>query len=186
MRNTSGVAKRRINVQCSLKFNYSLVLISVGLFFARPPAVAQTSSYEELQVAYLYNFAKYIRWPEESATFVIGVRGETDIEHLQHTLQGKKVGGREIILKSLATVDESLTCHIVYLRESSSEDLNALKEVVGRKSILIVSEEDMIKKGAMISFVVEDDRLRFKLKKKALNDAGLTASEGLLKLAILL
>jgi hypothetical protein len=42
----------------------------------------------------------------------------------------------------------------------------------------------MIKKGAMISFVVEDEKLRFKLKKASLASAGLVASDGLLKLAI--
>jgi hypothetical protein len=44
----------------------------------------------------------------------------------------------------------------------------------------------MVRKGAMISFVLEGDKLRFKLKKNLLESVGLTASDGLQKLAILL
>jgi hypothetical protein len=77
-------------------------------------------------------------------------------------------------------------CQIIYLPESSSHELSLLKGATAGRSILIVTEVDLIKKGAGISFVVEGDRLRFKLKKSILADVGLTASEGLLKLAILL
>jgi hypothetical protein len=128
------------------------------------------SSYEHLQAVYLYNFAKYIKWPNETPTFVFGLIGETELyEQLQNTLKGKKVAGKEIEIKIIKKLDESLNCNVV----------------MGR-NILIVTEDDLIKKGAMISFVVNNDRLAFKLKTLNLSRAGLKASEGLLKLAILL
>lgn len=148
-------------------------------------ARAQTSSYEELQAAYIYNFAKYIRWPDEKPIFVIGVYGETEIvEFLQKTLEGKKVGTRAIELRVILKSDHFLDCNIIYVPESDSRKIEELSKAVSGKNILIVTEDDLIKKGAAISFVVEDDRLRFKLKKSALAEAGLSASEGLLKLAI--
>jgi len=150
------------------------------------PALAQTSSYDELQSAYLYNFAKYIRWPDEGEIFTIGVLGKADIiQALEAILEGKKVWGARIELKKFNSVDTIPACRIIYLPEASSRNITALKEAVAGKRVLIVSEEDLIRKGAMISFVVEGDRLRFKLKKDALSRAGLIASEGLLKLAIL-
>ena len=148
-------------------------------------ALAQTSSYEELQAAYIYNFAKYIRWPDEKPIFVIGVYGETEIvEFLQKTLEGKKVGTREIELRVILKPDHIQDCNIIYVPESDSRKIEELSKAVSGKNILVVTEDDLIKKGAAISFVVEDDRLRFKLKKSALAEAGLSASEGLLKLAI--
>lgn len=147
---------------------------------------AQTSSYAELQAAYLYNFVKYIKWPTEPEKFVIGVFGDEEtMEVLQKTLKGKKAGDKEIMLRKMTTTDESSTFHVIYISESSSKELALLKEIIGVKSVLIVTERDMVKKGASISFVVEDERLRFKLKKSALSDAGLVPSDGLLKLAIL-
>ena len=103
---------------------------------------------------------------------------------MENTLKGKKAGGKAIELRVLEKVEEATQCNIVYVTESGSKGINALVNVMGDRNILIVTEEDLIKKGASISFVVEDDRLRFKLKKSALAKSGLVASEGLLKLAI--
>jgi hypothetical protein len=139
----------------------------------------------DLQAAYLFNFAKYIKWPQESSTFVIGVYGEQEIlVVLNNTLKGKKVGGKAIELKVIENTEEALQCNIVYVTGSGSKGINGLVTAMEGKNILIVTEEDLIKKGAAISFVVEDDRLRFKLKKTVLAKSGLVASEGLLKLAI--
>jgi hypothetical protein len=166
------------------KRNHILFLVSFLLLSAE--VIGQTSSYGELQAAYLFNFSKYIKWPVESKTFVIGIYGQADIlAELQRLLSAKKAGGKVILLKEITSVDELSECHIIYLPESNSRSLALVKETVADKSILIVTEEDLIKKGATISFVVEDDRLKFKLKQTALSRAALTASEGLLRLAIL-
>jgi hypothetical protein len=167
------------------KQNYIFFIIPFLLLSGE--VIGQTSSYGELQAAYLFNFSKYIKWPIESKTFVIGIYGKADIlGELQRILSAKKAGGKEILLKEITSVDKLLECNIIYLPESNSRSLAVIKETVDGKSILIVTEEDLIKKGATISFVVEDDRLKFKLKQTALAKASLTASEGLLRLAILL
>ena len=173
---------------CSVSRKSNSIIFSVAclLLFSNRAAYAQTSSYEELQAAYIYNFAKYVKWPTEgNPTFVIGIYGELEImEFLQKTLDGKKIKGEVIELREINSVEEMMDVSIVYVPESGSKNMNALIDAVRGKSILIVTEDDLIKKGAMISFVVEDDKLRFKLKKNALAEAGLVASEGLLKLAI--
>lgn len=150
------------------------------------PSLAQTSSYGELQAAYMYNFAKYIKWPQEKQKFIIGVFGDAEImDGLQTTLKEKKIGGKEVVLKKITSTEELAECHIIYLPESNSKSLSLLINTIAGKSVLVVTEEDLIRKGATISFVVEDDKLRFKLKQSALSKAGLVASEGLLRLAIL-
>lgn len=163
-----------------------LILLLYMTVCAGGRVYAQASSYGELQAAYLYNFAKYVKWPRDPAVFIIGIYGGSDItDELETTLTGKKVAGKSIELKTLTGPGDIGQCHIIYVSESHSKSISLIKETVGSSSILIVTEEDLIKKGATISFVVEDDRLKFKLKKSALSNAGLTATEGLLRLAIL-
>lgn len=146
---------------------------------------AQVSSYHELQAAYIFNFAKYIKWPGEAKTFVIGVYDDEEVMDLLKTvLSEKKIGGREIELKMLTKPEDLNGCNIVYVPEGGSRNVSDLSGSISGRNILLVTEEDMIKKGAMISFVVEDEKLRFKLKKTSLARAGLVASDGLLKLAI--
>lgn len=155
------------------------------LFLNGSMVKAQSSSYEELQAAYLFNFAKYVKWPLEGETFVIGIYGEPGIiAFFQKTLEGKKVRGKAIELRIIDSVLKVDDVNILYVPDTSSKKFNAVVRAAAGKSILIVTEDDMIKKGATISFVVEDDKLRFKLKKNVLAQAGLVASDGLLKLAI--
>lgn len=170
-----------------LRYNYLVLFLFPVFAVIGSKAQAQISSYGELQAAYLYNFAKYITWPTETQQFVIGVFGDAGIMgDLEITLKGKKVRGKLILLKKVTDEEELIDCNIVYLSESNSANIELLIAAVKGKSVLIVTEEDLIRKGAAISFVVSDDRLKFKLKRKILSEAGLVASDGLLKLAILL
>lgn len=168
------------------EYRYGFLLLVLIISIAPNQGIAQASSYGELQAAYLYNFAKYIKWPNDAPLFVIGVvsKDTETIELFESKLRGKKVGGKEIVVKKIKAHEESGDCNIVYLSESESKNLNSLIQEISGKSILVVTEDDLIKKGAMISFIVQDDNLKFKLKTKLILDAGLLPSEGLLKLAI--
>jgi hypothetical protein len=149
-------------------------------------AWAQTSAFGELQVAYIFNFAKYVKWPKEGSAIVIGIYGEVkNIEYWKTLLSEKRVRNKVIQLRQISTLESLNDVNIIYVPESGSEDFKLLTAATAGKSILLVTEEDLIKRGATISFVVEDERLKFKLKQSALADIGLTATEGLLKLAIL-
>lgn len=162
------------------------LLLTGFAFAAESTANAQTSSFGELQAAYIFNFAKYVRWPVQPERFVIGVYGGVGIiEHLEKAFGGKRIGGKPTALKVIETPEDMMECNIIYVPESGSKHIRELTAATKGKNILIVTEEDLIRRGAPISFVVVDERLRFKLKQSALREAGLTASEGLLKLAIL-
>jgi hypothetical protein len=168
------------------QFIFFLLALS-SIFFRIDTSIAQSSSsYNELQAAYIFNFAKYIRWPDDSPTFVVGVYGDAKImSFLKSTFVGRRIGSKEVVLLAITKPEEIMDCNIVYVPESGSKNIKGLNSSVLGKGILIVTEEDLIKKGATISFIVEDDRLKFKLKQSALSEAGLTATPGLLKLAIL-
>lgn len=172
-----------------LPIRYCLYIICfVAIFsFSGGSANAQASSYEELQAAYLYNFAKYIRWPKEHDTFNIGVIGSDDklLNLLTTVLKGKRIGGKPLIIKEITDKDDLSSFQIVYIPGGSSKQMTNTLEAAENKDILIVTERDLISKGAHISFLVSDNKLRFKLSREALSKTGLVASEGLLKLAIL-
>ncbi len=165
--------------------NYRLLLVIVLLAGIAVPGVSQTSSYSELQAAYLYNFAKYIRWPGESGQFTIGVLGsEAVVKDLGTTLKDKKVAGKLLVIKLIASADALDGVQILFLPEAASSDLPKVIDPAISRNILVVTEEDLIKKGAGISFVVQDDKLHFKLKKKIIDETKLVVSDGLLRLAI--
>ena len=170
-----------------LKYSIIFALVAwAGLTKTRAQA-NQVSTFGELQAAYLYNFAKYIKWPNSSNAFTIGVFGESAaLDELKAVLAGKKVMMGEIKVKQINSMAEVAECQIIYLPFTNSRSINKIQTEIAGKPILLVTEEDLTRRGAAISFVVENDRLRFKLNKKSLEEALLVASEGLLKLAIVL
>lgn len=167
--------------------NLCCYLLLAVLAFSAGTASAQASSYEELQAAYLYNFAKYIKWPGEHESFNIGIVGSDErlIEILGGVLKGKRVGGKNLTVTTVSEKDSLKSFHLLYIPAQHSRLLEATLENIGASQVLVVTERDLVKKGATISFLVHDNKLRFKVNVEALQKAGVVASEGLLKLAIL-
>lgn len=163
------------------------ILLTLALTSASwSTANAQASSYEELQAAYIYNFAKYIRWPEERSTFNIGIVGDNEgiLTVLTSVLKDKKIGGKPIDVSKIEKTDTLTRYHILYIPHSESKKVEDITKSLQGNSVLVVTERDMIKKGAAISFTIIDNKLRFKLSREALQNAQLIASEGLIKLSI--
>jgi hypothetical protein len=166
----------------------TFILILLSCFIGPTLKLCAQNSDEELRAAYIYNFAKYIRWPTDNQIFVIGIYSvNTDAAiALKTTLKGKKIAGKDIVIKILDDNHTAASCQIIYCPDIENKKLASLLEMISQKPVLLVTKEDLIKKGAMISFLIEDEKIRFKLKKDALTKAGLFPTEGLLRLAIVL
>jgi hypothetical protein len=150
-------------------------------------ALAQDDDYKAYTL-FLYNFMKYIEWPDPEGDFVIGVVGESPIKKELTTLsETKKAKGRKIVVKVISTPDDALGCSMVYIPSAKSSMLKLIYEKTKSKPILIVGErEGLAKKGAAISFVVDDDdALKFDLNKSFMESHSLKVANLLMQLAIL-
>lgn len=166
-------------------FALACLLTVCGVFHSAARCNAQ-SSFEEMQAAYIYNFGKYIRWPNEFSTFVVGVYGDDATPFmavLEDAMADRRIGGKPIQIKQIASAEAATRCNIIYFPYVENDRVRGVADALAGVPVLIVTEEDMVRKGAMISFFVEDDRLRFLLRKDLLKKAGLTASDGLLRIA---
>src|SRR3974390_2569859 len=76
---------------------------------------AQDADYKAYTL-FLYNFMKYIEWPDPTGDFVIGVMGDSPIKNDLKTLsENKKAKGRKIVVKILATADDAAGCNMIYI-----------------------------------------------------------------------
>jgi hypothetical protein len=155
-----------------------LKIIAPGLFcllmILPTRSVAQTTNYKAYAI-FLYNFTKYVHWPEGSLTgdFKITVVGNSKVtQELTAIVQNKTVLGKKIVVSQVNTAQELTGAHLVYLSGSRSGDLEELLEQLAGKPVLVVTERDgLVRKGASISFVTLDDNsLRFTLNDQALNN----------------
>jgi hypothetical protein len=95
---------------------YRILVIALLLTTA---AVQSTfAQKEKYQSIFIYNFSKYVKWPEGSVSgkFVIGVFGSSGIkQELDEMATTKNVGGTPIEVLQFSTTAGIEECHILYL-----------------------------------------------------------------------
>lgn len=143
----------------------------------------------DVEAAYLYNFGKFIDWPEPdsgAAQFSICVVGKDDFgPALDSLVQSDTVKGQPIAVKRLPAVAVTEACQILFLAPSEktrlAKDLDTLKD----KPVLTVSNiPDFLDHGGIIQFIVQDNRVRFAVNLAAATRAHLSFSSELLKVAV--
>jgi hypothetical protein len=149
---------------------------------------AQEINYKAYSV-YVYNFIKYIEWPEETkkGEFVIAIIGNSPINNeLKALAASKKANGQTIIIKQYETIEEVEKCQILYICSSKSSVLKkAIEKTKNMSALLITEREGLAKKGAGINFVtLEDDTLKFEVNKKVIEAHNLKIPKMLIELGL--
>ena len=135
------------------------------------------------QALYIYNFTKYIQWPNSGGQLVIGVLGSGTINiELEKMVNNK--GSEKLKFVKLSSFDNLGECDIIFLAKDQERNLGLVIDKTKGKSILIISEnEKSVEKGAGISFFLEGDKLRFSINKGAVEARKMKISGSLLALA---
>ena len=164
-----------------------LLLSLVSLAVWSPKVCAQTVNEYQVKAVFLYNFARFVEWPADPPTvpIVIGILGEDPFGNaLEETVRGKTINGHELAVKHLKSGQEARGCQIVFVASSERRRLRPLLASLGGAGVLTVGEtEGFAESGGIISFTLEDDRVRFEINVDAAQRAGLKISSKLLSLA---
>jgi hypothetical protein len=152
-----------------------------------PVLAAGKSASVELHVkaAYLFNFGRYIEWPQQTNDVIIGVIGRDPIvEILEKTIAGKTIKGRPYRVKVFGRTDPVEHCEILFLPRSEARYAASLVAALAGRAILTVSDvESFSKDGGMVEFLLLDDTLKFDINVAAAEKAGLKISSELLRVA---
>lgn len=151
---------------------------------------AQERPTHEIHAAMVYNFIKYVQWPNESETgdFVVGVIGDDNVFNtLKQWYDGKPKGSKKYLIKKLAAAAESSDCQVVYVGKSKNKEFDTIKSSTAGKSILTVTDGNgMAQKGSCINFRVIDGKLKFELNQAVVAGANLKVASQLSSMAILI
>jgi hypothetical protein len=160
------------------------------ILFAATIATAQDRPTHEIHAAMLFNFIKYIQWPNEGepGEFVVGVIGDDNVYNtLTAWYNGKPKGSKKYVIKKLTSVEESGSCQVVYVGKSKSRDFENIKNNVTGKSILTITDGNGLgQKGSCINFKVIDGKLKFELNQATVTSSNLKISSQLSSMAILI
>ena len=147
------------------------LFIAATMWAVMAQANAQSGVVSEYQVkaAFLYNFTKFVEWPPEvssgSGPLRVCVLGKNPFgSELETTVQGRTIAGHQLIASRPHTNQEARRCQVLFISSSDPADMkNAIAGVRGAPVLTIGDNEEFLRAGGMINFVLEDQKVRFEI-----------------------
>jgi hypothetical protein len=172
-----------------------IILILLGLILL-PATVAFSEALVgpeyEVKAGFIYNFMKFVRWPESSTEqgkqplVLCFATNEPAVGNVLFKLDNTRIEDRTIkILQYDSTIDPK-TCNVFYFATPDNEFTGSILSQIKHAGILTIGEsEGFIEMGGIINFFVDNQRLRFQVNLKAAQQQGISFSSQLLRSAVI-
>jgi len=167
----------------------AMVLLLAGVLGSCPALAAETEPLEyQVKAAFLLNFTKFVDWPpaafgDEHSPLSICILGEDPFGNaLREIVKGEAVKGRELSISRIARTPAPKACQVLFISRAEKDARKVLAEL--GPGVLTVGEGDrFLQDGGVISFVIENRRVRFDIGQRAAARAMLTISSRLMNVA---
>jgi len=171
---------------------WRVLAVAALTFFVTTVLFAQQPKPNEYQVkaTYLYNFGRFVKWPEavpagKGDSFSVCVLGQDPFGTiLDSTLAGEALDGKPVVLRRLSKTQDAGECRILFISSTEEKHLKEILNTLDESGVLTVSDmPGFTRRGGMIQFVLEGDRVRFEINLASAESARLVLSSELLKVA---
>ena len=142
-----------------------------------------------LKAALLYNFAKFVEWPEsaefapDSSIRFCLIGDPKFAKHLQK-LTTKQVGNHPVEFRHLRDGEGAETCQVLFFGDQDDRLTRSVRSDIQDKPILMIGHGSRFAEdGGMIGLVRRGRKFAFEVNIEATRDAGLKMSSKLLSLA---
>ena len=149
----------RKNTYSDNKNNLVSLFLCLVVLIDVSDAVALEASQEEVKTALLYNFFRYVEWPDEAKiqVFKIGVYGADPalVKEFERTSSLFKIRNKSFSVESFANV-KSINGHkfqALYVGKKASKQVASIAEVVRRTNTLLISSESDVDRDFMINLI---------------------------------
>jgi hypothetical protein len=154
--------------------------------------VSDSSEYL-IKAGFIYNFAKLVEWPttafaQQDSPIVIAILGDDPFgATLDRIVADKKINGRSLVVKRLRwgkDLKDLRDCNILFVSSSEKEHIDSVVDALKWLPILTIGDAPgFAKRGGIVNFTLEDNKVRFEVNVEAAKHADLTISSRLLTLA---
>lgn len=137
--------------------------------------------------AYLFKFSGFVEWPpgafpSPAAPLVIGVLGDDPFGRtLDQMMDGQTFEGRPVEVLRTHRIDQVRRAHILFISQSELTRMEVIQSGLQNSSVLTVA--DFNRPGIVISFVMENNKVRFAVNLDQAERAGLKLNSRLLSVA---
>jgi hypothetical protein len=142
-----------------------------------------------LKAVFIYNFAKFTRWPDEvwnekGPSLQICTIGYDPLAKALLRLHGRTLREHPVNIELKENTAQLNSCHVLYVANTVTHEAIEITQTLGSMPILTISEmPNFSESGGMIELYHSDGRIRFKINLQIIREAGLDLSSRLLKLA---
>lgn len=158
-------------------------LAALTLASASVRAEALQRREDQFKAAYVFNFVKFVEWPEAATSnplMICFVGGEGVYQALMTGIENKRAGARRLAALQIADAPRAGTCSALYIDASMA----ATYPFAAEPAVLTISDaKGFAEHGGMIELFTENHRLHFLINMYSAQQAGLRISSDLLKLA---
>lgn len=163
----------------------AILAAALGFGALRP----QETLENDVKAAFLYNFTKFIEWPDAAARsaepFRLCVLADPDfVRAVDRIIEGESVQGRPLRRVEPHTPEDARTCAILFIGSGNSERGARLLPAIRHFPVLTVGDfAGFVEQGGAIGFVRENNRVRFDVSPPSAERSGLKVSSKLLRVA---
>ncbi len=142
----------------------------------------------QVKASYLYNFVRFIDWPEPvrrgAKEFLICLLGEDRFGSALDVFQGEAVAGVPMAVKRYKELKELPRCDVVFVAASQAKDQRQIiQSLVGKNALTVGESPGFTENGGMINLVQVSGKIHFAINQSAAEREGLKISSRLLALA---
>ena len=183
-----------------------LILPAASILAQSQDDSSQRREYK-IKAAFLYNFIKFVDWPEEKAvskneTVMIVIIGKDPFGDAFEPIKNKKIKGNDTIIKYFPgfkelkriekdnnseyenIVAELRKCHLLFICSSEKDNLVDILSLVKNHNILTVGESPgMLEVNGIINFLLDENKVRFEINLNNARESKLVIRSQLLRLA---
>jgi hypothetical protein len=168
---------------------FIMLVLSMVIQVASTDAQQQKLGEYEVKAAFMYNFLKFIEWPDNAfpdyhTTINFCVLGKDPFGSTLDSIQGETINNKKIIIKHYYDIDGLDKCNVLFISSSEKERLTKILKTLSGFNILTISDtKTFAQQGVLINFYIEENKVRFEINQDAVNRSNLKISSKLLKLA---
>ncbi|MEZ4650683.1 MAG: YfiR family protein [Candidatus Eisenbacteria bacterium] len=142
-----------------------------------------------LKAAYLYNFARFVVWPDsafaaQDSALTIGILVPDPFgPAIDSLLADREIAGRPVRIERYPRDTAIPRCHVLFVPKGEEDRIPPTWAESGPPTLIVGESPDFASQGGMIGFFEESEKLRFQINPEATRRRGLVVNSKLLSLA---
>jgi hypothetical protein len=188
----------------------NILLVWLFLLTVTQPVQAEEDTADseyQIKVAFLYNFLKFVDWPESKATdpnkpIIVGIIGQDVFHDAFDNTKNRTIEGRKVIINKFKGIVELQKTdsikdsgqhpdieairksHLLFICPSEKDYITKiLKSVEGNSILTVADTQGFLEAGGIINLVMEENKVRFEINMAAAKKAKIQIRSQLLRLA---